>query len=209
MSDSDEILYPIAESFYSVQGEGVWSGAAAYFVRFFGCSVKCEWCDSKYAWNGSPTRTASVSDLVLEVVKSGAERVVLTGGEPCMYDLNPLVDAFLENGIKTHLETSGAFEISASDKISWVALSPKLFSPPRESSFARADEIKLIVSSECDIDAYLDFLPLAKNAKCVWLHPEWSRHSDKKLLEFITEFVKARGGIFRAGWQMHKNYFVR
>jgi organic radical activating enzyme len=203
--------YPIAESFFSVQGEGCHCGRRAYFIRLFGCSVRCKWCDSKSAWNGMPTEIKSAEELADEAKKSGAEFVVITGGEPCMHNLLPLLACLAERGIMAHLETSGVCKIDEAEgsKFSWVALSPKLFHKPLKESLARADELKLIVSDLSEMDEYSELVKDASNVKWIWLHPEWSKATDTKLLNGLCEFVKQNGGKYRVGWQMHKCYFVR
>ena len=170
-------LYPLSERFFSIQGEGLHCGRAAYFIRLFGCNVRCPWCDSKYAWNGEPSESLPVSELAADAAQSGAKMAVITGGEPCMFGLAPLVEGLKSAGIAAHLETSAT--------------------------------IKLTISEPSDMPRYDEILSFAKNARAVWLHPEWSRAGDRALLDFICRTVKSRGEIFRAGWQMHKNYFAR
>ena len=202
--------YPIAETFLSFQGEGAHCGRRAFFIRLFGCPVRCPWCDSVHAWRGNPPRFAGVGELVAEVAASRAEIVVLTGGEPCVHDVLPLVAALNARGIGVHLETSGVLDIpeSADVRFAWVALSPKLFKLPLEKSLLRADELKLILSDISELERYLEIAQVAKNAKWIWLEPEWSKASDRVLLGKIVDFVKDNGGRFRAGWQVHKNYFT-
>lgn len=202
--------YPIAETFLSFQGEGAHCGRRAFFIRLFGCPVRCPWCDSVYAWRGNPPRSACVDELVAEVLASRAEMVVLTGGEPCIHDVLPLVAALNAHNIAVHLETSGVLDIPESPdaRFSWVALSPKLFRLPLEKSLLRADELKLILSDISELERYLEIAKKAQNAEWIWLEPEWSKASYKALLGGIVDFVKREGGRFRAGWQVHKNYFT-
>ncbi len=203
-------LYPLSERFFSIQGEGLHCGRAAYFIRLFGCNVRCPWCDSKYAWNGEPSESLPVSELAADAAQSGAKMAVITGGEPCMFGLAPLVEGLKSAGIAAHLETSATLPLDESEAaFDWVAASPKLFARAEPSVVARADEIKLTISEPSDMPRYDEILSFAKNARAVWLHPEWSRAGDRALLDFICRTVKSRGGIFRAGWQMHKNYFAR
>ncbi len=204
-------LYPIAETFFSIQGEGCHAGRRAYFARLFGCNVKCRWCDSRTAWEGLPDRRMSESEIAAEAAASLAEFAVITGGEPCMHDMRPLLSALSSVNVAAHLETSGTLRIdeSGDSRFDWVAVSPKLFAPPLESSLARADELKFIVSDLRELGEYENFYPAALNAKSVWIHPVWSGISDPDLLEGICEFVKSKGGKYRAGWQMHKCYFAR
>ena len=169
-------MLPIHEQFYTFQGEGAHAGRAAYFIRTFGCPVHCPWCDSAGTWHTDyiPDKVErfAVDTLVAEVVKTKAEFVVVTGGEPAIHDLAPLVDALHKIGRAVHLETSGAF--------------------------------KIIVDQDGAIPEYVNVI--GRTNKPVWLHPEWSKHSDIVKLDTITEWVKAKGAPYRAGWQMHKNY---
>lgn len=202
--------YPVAEHFLSVQGEGCHMGRRAYFVRMFGCNVKCPWCDSKTAWQGNPAGEMSAGKILESAETSRAEIVVITGGEPCIHDLAPLLKLLNSAGLKVHLETSGTLPIVESDsaRFDWIALSPKIFHPPLVETLLRADELKLIVSSPVELDAYSRIVS-ASRASSIWLHPEWSRAEDKSLLKALSDFVAKNGNPFRLGWQLHKNFFVR
>ena len=203
--------YPVSETFLSFQGEGLHIGRKAFFVRMFGCTVKCPWCDSKYAWQGKPEFVKSNVQLAQEAYSSGAEIAIITGGEPCLHNLEPLLAEMSAKNIACHLETSGTLRITESIglEFAWVALSPKLFALPTDENLKRADELKMIVSDVGELPLYEDIAKKATNAQCLWLEPEWSKASDKNLLQAIADFVVSRGGKYRAGWQMHKNYFVR
>ena len=198
--------YRVAESFLSFQGEGLFAGRKAFFIRLFGCNVKCPWCDSKYAWSNTARESASADELAERAAAAGAEMAVITGGEPCLQDLRGLVAALRAAKIAAHLETSGTLEMPDVD---WVALSPKLFCPPLGENVARADELKMIVSSPDELEKYAEIAESAQRAQALWLEPEWSKSGDKHLLAAISDFVISRGGKYRCGWQMHKNYFVR
>lgn len=205
------VKYPLAETFVSVQGEGVHMGRKAYFVRLFGCTVRCPWCDSKSAWNGSPVSRTGADEIALAASECSPEFAVITGGEPCIHNLLPLLEKFAEAKVAVHLETSGTLEIRerGDARFSWVTVSPKLFCPPLDSSLRRADELKFIVSDLSELESYARFADSAPNAKSVWLHPEWGGRKDRELLDGLSAFVVSRGGRYRLGWQMHKCYNVR
>lgn len=199
-------MLPIHEQFYTFQGEGSHAGRAAYFIRTFGCPVHCPWCDSAGTWHPDyiPEKIErwKPEALVAEVAKTRAEFVVVTGGEPAIHDLAPLVDALHGIGRDAHLETSGAFPIKGD--FDWITLSPKRWKLPLADNIERADEFKIIVDRDGAIEEYADVIGATK--KPVWLHPEWSLHADSATLDAITAWVKAHGAPFRAGWQMHKHY---
>jgi organic radical activating enzyme len=199
-------MLPIHEQFYTFQGEGIHAGRAAYFIRTFGCPVHCPWCDSAGTWHPDyiPEKIERIAPkaLAAEVAKTSAEFVVVTGGEPAIHNLAPLVDALHAIDQKVHLETSGAFEIKGA--FDWITLSPKRWKLPLAENLVRADEFKIIVDREGAIEEYAEII--GNISKPIWLHPEWSKHNDPDTLDMITEWIKAHGAPYRAGWQMHKHY---
>ena len=119
--------YPLMEAFTTLQGEGKFTGTPAYFIRLAGCDVGCSWCDVKESWPADEYPNLTTDEIVKGALDSGLKTVVITGGEPCMYDLSELTQALKSEGINVHLETSGAHPIiGASD---WITLSPKKFKP--------------------------------------------------------------------------------
>jgi organic radical activating enzyme len=203
-------LYPVNETFLSWQGEGVHMGRKAFFIRLQGCPVKCTWCDSASTWHPNYVpkniRKASANELANEAKESKPDFVVITGGEPCIHDLVPLLSALKSVPLDIHLETCGAFTIPES--FSWVTLSPKWAKLPTVEALARADEVKLIIESVDSAEKWTQQVGGTWAAKHVWLHPEWSRRADSSILKAITDFVKEKGAPFRAGWQVHKPYLA-
>lgn len=206
--------YPVNERFVTFQGEGVHMGRSAFFVRLHGCPVHCPWCDSAGTWHPDwvPKDVKKMTSLEIagEAVAEHTDMVVITGGEPTVYNLNDLVLTLREKDLNVHLETSGAFPITG--LLDWITLSPKKWAPPIEESINLADEYKIIVEHPDDIHFYYEMLverglPLtAKNP--IWLHPEWSHRGDPAVLAAIAKAATIGGGVFRAGWQLHKLYQV-
>jgi len=203
-------LYPVNETFLSWQGEGVHMGRKAFFIRLQGCPVKCTWCDSASTWHPQYVpkniRKATADELAKEAAESKPDFVVLTGGEPCVHDLVPLVNALKAVKLKVHLETCGAYPIP--EGLDWVTVSPKWAKLPVAESLAKADEVKLIIEAVDSAQKWTAAVGGAWLAKSVWLHPEWSRRADSSILKAITDFVKANGAPYRAGWQVHKPYMA-
>lgn len=204
--------YPVHERFYTWQGEGVHLGRAAYFVRLYGCPQECPWCDSAGTWHAG-YRPDKVQLLSAQDIAACVERespagavVVVTGGEPILFDLAPVVNELQALRRKVHLETSGIAELRGD--LDWVTLSPKPFGQlPLPSVVARADEVKIIVHDVADIEAGLETLAGLRDEAVIWLHPEWSkaRERDASVLNAITRAVKENPRL-RAGYQMHKLY---
>ncbi len=177
--------YPVMEHFYSIQGEGVHTGQAAYFIRLAGCDVDCWWCDVKDSRDASRYLRVSTTDLVQSAKESGAAFAVITGGEPLLYDLKPLTTGLHKAGLRIHLETSGSSPLQG--KFDWVTLSPKRFKEPLEEIFPYVDELKVVVLNRKDLE-YAE-----KNAeKCSddtkkLLQPEWKTPESVPL---IIDYVK-------------------
>ena len=123
MTNSQHTILPVVEDFYTIQGEGFYAGRAAYFIRLAGCDVACPWCDTRQAWSANAGTPTNIDDLVQHANGQGAKIVVVTGGEPCMHQLEPLTQTIHATGMRAHLETSGVYAISGD--WDWIALSPK------------------------------------------------------------------------------------
>lgn len=161
------------EHFYTLQGEGMHSGRAAYFIRLGGCDVGCVWCDVKDSWDAAAHPLLSVQDIVAHASAHPGRIAVITGGEPAMHDLNPLCDALHEAGFRVHIETSGAHPIRGS--IDWITLSPKKFKFPLEENLPLADELKVVVFNKSDfLWAEQHAAKAGKDCK-LYLQPEWDK----------------------------------
>ncbi|HDC4321357.1 7-carboxy-7-deazaguanine synthase QueE [Aeromonas hydrophila] len=181
--------YPINEIFQTIQGEGVFTGLPAIFVRLQGCPVGCPWCDTRHTWVVDPAREVGVqavldcsnesdgwSKMSTEQILASfqqlgyqARHVVITGGEPCLYDLQDLSTALIEAGYQVQIETSGTSEIQTHEQ-TWVTVSPKINMkgglPVLVSALERANEIKHPVATERhveELDALLATARLREN----------------------------------------------
>jgi organic radical activating enzyme len=184
-------------------------GQSAYFVRFYGCPLKCKWCDSAGTWHKDwvPRHINKLDESeIYNLFVSNFSFLVLTGGEPTIFDLNPLTNYIKQrSNIPIHIETSGAFQIKG--EIDWVTLSPKWDKLPLSENLERANEIKIIVENEESIDKWMNSINI-KSSTPIWLHPEWSQRNNIKVLNSISNYVKRFGKNFRAGCQLHKLYNV-
>ena len=133
-------MLPLMEAFYTIQGEGFHSGKSAYFLRIGGCDVGCHWCDVKESWDAALHPPTHIKKMQEEMSLFSVETVVVTGGEPLMWDMNPLTDLLHKKGLQVHIETSGAYPLSGS--FDWICLSPKKTMPPKAELLSEADELK-------------------------------------------------------------------
>ncbi len=184
-SESNGKYLPVMEEFYSIQGEGFNTGTAAYFIRIGGCDVCCEWCDIKESWNSELFPLTDVDDIVKRAKTFPAKAVLITGGEPLLYDLDYLCDELKKQNIKLFLETSGSLFLSGN--WDWICLSAKKNSPPLNENFQRADELKVIISDESDF-AWAEINARLVKSDCVlYLQPEWSR--SEEMMQVIVDYI--------------------
>jgi len=187
------------EVFSSIQGEGYHQGRAAHFIRLGGCDVGCTWCDVKESWDAERHPQVPVEKLVKSVGGHKSNMVIITGGEPVMYNLDALCKRLKKESLSLHLETSGAYPLTG--EWDWICLSPKKFKPPTESILKRADELKVIVYNHHDFKWAASFAnKISENCK-LFLQPEWSR--EKKMLPYIIDFVKSNPK-WQISLQIHK-----
>jgi organic radical activating enzyme len=190
---------PLMESFYSMQGEGAYSGSAAYFLRLGGCDVGCFWCDVKDSWDMEAHPKVEVSQMVELCQKSGTEVVIITGGEPLMHNLDELTEALQDAGLKTHLETSGVHPLTGS--WDWICFPPKKFKAPLPGIYDQADELKIVVYNKHDLRWAEEHGGKVNNECKLYLQPEWDRRdvSEPMILNYIRQNPKWRLSI-----QSHK-----
>ncbi len=182
----DVLSLPVMESFYTIQGEGFHQGKAAFFIRIAGCDVGCVWCDVKESWEASDHTIVTTDHLLAQTKVHNSKIVVITGGEPLMYDLDYLTENLQTNGFQTHLETSGAYQMSGN--WNWVCVSPKKFKAPTKESLEQADELKVVVYNTSDFKWAESFEhKIPPDCKRL-LQPEWSKQ--KEMMPLIIEYVK-------------------
>jgi len=191
-------LLPLMEAFYTLQGEGYHKGSAAYFIRVGGCDVGCHWCDVKESWNPELHPPTAV-DKIIASAKEYSSVVVVTGGEPLMWNMDPLIQGLKLLSMKTHIETSGAYPLSG--LWDWFCLSPKKNKAPEPEAYKIADELKMIIHN---LD---DFRFAEEEAKKVgsdcklYLQPEWSKR--EKMIPLIVDYVM-KNTQWKVSLQTHK-----
>lgn len=179
-------LLPLMEEFYTIQGEGYNTGKAAYFIRIGGCDVGCHWCDVKESWDASVHPLTQSNTIIDHVLESKTPAVVVTGGEPLIYNLDYLTARLKEQKIQTFIETSGAYPLSG--YWDWICLSPKKTMPPKEENFKAAHELKIIVFNKHDFIWAEEQAAKVSEDCYLYLQPEWSKRNE--ITPMIVEYVK-------------------
>ncbi len=210
----------VNELFATIQGEATWVGTPSTFIRLQGCPVGCAWCDTKHTWpanekkrisapemlgktDAAPTWSAmSDSEIMVAALSLTPRHFVVTGGEPCVYDLSGLTKKLQSTGT-VQVETSGTHEIKVSEK-TWVTVSPKIGMSGgfavRGDAMRRANEIKFPVQSTRDITVLADLLDhYPSDGRVVWLQPV---SQDDTATKLCLEVCQLTG--WRISLQLHK-----
>ncbi len=195
----DGKFLPVVEEFYTLQGEGFHTGKAAYFLRLGGCDVGCSWCDSRFSWNPDIHPVVSCDVIIRNIIDSGTDSAVITGGEPLMWNLDYLCEGLKNKKINTFIETSGAYPLSGN--WDWICLSPKKNSPPVNEIYKIADELKVIIQDKNDFEWAEKYKTLVNKTCRLYLQPEWSRF--EIIIPEIVEYVK-KNPEWRVSLQVHK-----
>ena len=191
-------MLPLMEEFYTIQGEGYHTGKAAYFIRVGGCDVGCHWCDVKESWNAE-LHPPTLANRIVEHAKKYSDTVVITGGEPLMWSMDYLTKKLQQNGIKTHIETSGAYSFSGI--WDWFCLSPKKTKLPLKEVYKEADELKIIIFNKSDFKFAEDQAAKVGSNCELFLEPEWSKK--EKMTELIVDYVM-KNPKWKISLQTHK-----
>lgn len=195
----ESINLPLVEDFYTLQGEGRYAGQAAYFIRLGGCDVGCRWCDAKFTWNADKFEQTPVEVIVERATSYPARNIVITGGEPTLYDLGALTSQLRERGMRIFIETSGTNPLVG--HFDWVCLSPKRQQEPVNENFGKADELKVIISSLDDI-SFAERCAERVGEDCLlYLQPEWSVRKD--MMPVVIDYAMAHPR-WRVSLQSHK-----
>lgn len=185
-TQGEGLALPLVEQFYTIQGEGFHTGKAAYFIRIGGCDIGCRWCDSKVSWSPGIHKMVPVEEIVQKVLDTPAKSVVVTGGEPTLYNLVPLSKMLQENKIETFIETSGAYPLTG--HWDWICLSPKRNVHPHPSIYKKANELKVIIYEDADFDWAEQCATHISNKCLMFLQPEWSRFAIN--MDKIVDYAK-------------------
>lgn len=190
---------PVLEEFYTIQGEGFNSGKAAYFVRLGGCDLACRWCDSKESWVPRLDQFVKINDIIDRVRHTTADTIVVTGGEPLIYNFNRFTELSRQAGITTMIETSGAHEFSG--VWDWICVSPKKQMPPLPEFYQLANELKVVIFDETDLE-WAEKCSQKVSGRCeLYLQPEWSQF--KRTGDMVVDYVK-KNPKWKISVQMHK-----
>lgn len=190
---------PVMEHFATLQGEGFHSGKSAYFIRTGGCDVGCHWCDVKESWDAKDHPELGIEAIVDASGLANSDIVVVTGGEPTMYDLAPLTRQLKAAGKQIHLETSGVYPLTG--RWDWITFSPKKFKAPHPGIYKEAHELKVVIFHKSDLSFAEEHASLVSEDCKLFLQPEWSKRAT--MMPLIVEYIQ-RNPKWTISLQTHK-----
>ena len=176
---------PVMESFYTIQGEGFHKGKASYFIRIGGCDVGCHWCDVKESWDAAAHPIISTKEIIDEAIKY-SDTIVITGGEPLMWDMTLLTTGLKSKNKIIHIETSGAYKLTGD--WDWICLSPKKRMNPLAEFYNVANELKVIVYNKDDLKFAEEQAKKVNSNTHLYLQPEWDNR--EKMMPIMVDYVK-------------------
>ena len=194
------LSWKVNEIFYSVQGEGAHTGMPAVFLRLSGCTMGCDFCDTKYAFSGG--KEMNSLQILVALAEFPCKTVVITGGEPAEQNLSGLISALKSAGHTVHLETNGAHDCDVT-QADFVCVSPKKY--VSEEMLKKADVIKLVVSQTTDLEDLKKYYNYENEKTSVFLQPESNKQENIDLcVKLVKEHPSARLSV-----QLHKLINVR
>jgi len=142
-------MLKVTTIFYSVQGEATNTGVPSIFIRLFGCNLECSFCDDLLHTDKYTDYT--YEDVFKEIKQYPGNNIIITGGEPSIYDLNAFITFLQEHGYTVSIETNG-FKFENIQKANWITYSPKDWNSIHKTGF---NELKCIVNTETDLQPLL------------------------------------------------------
>lgn len=196
-------MLPVMEHFYTIQGEGFHAGRAAYFIRLAGCDVGCHWCDVKESWDASLHPVLEMEELAQTAAKH-CKTIIITGGEPLMWNLEFLTKKLKELGCTIHIETSGSHPLSG--HLDWITLSPKKVKQPLPEVYKKANELKMVIFNNHDFKFAEEQAAKVSENCLLYLQSEWSKRETNypKITNYILENPQWRSSV-----QTHKYLDIR
>jgi len=191
------MTYQVNEIFTSIQGEGRLAGKPATFIRLQGCTVGCEWCDTKYTWEKGGTKMTT--GTILGMIKTS--HVVVTGGEPTMYNLDELFYRLHTVGKYIQLETSGQRWFKGDLLPDWITWSPKErlnWRAPKQY-YGLSDEVKWVVDENLTLQTVMQLYRRLNNTIPFVFMPEGCPPRPE-MVEKVLEWLQYDNGRYSNQW---------
>jgi len=188
-------MLKVSSIFYSIQGEGAHAGYANIFVRLYGCNLTCDFCDDEL--HKTTMEEMHYQEVYDRIQGYPAKNIIITGGEPSIYNLNAFISFLKEKGYYVSIETNG-YNFSNIAKADWVTYSPKDWDNVRKEGF---DELKCIVDKHSPVEKLLKI----ETEKEIFIQPQNYMHEpNMENVHFCVKLVEQYPQKFRLSIQLHK-----
>lgn len=191
----------VVEIFNSIEGEGKRAGLLCTFVRFAGCNLRCNYCDTKYSYDLDQCEDLSIKEIIDCIAQYKTKRITLTGGEPLLQDdISELIDQLIELGYEINVETNGAVDIKPfvreSDKLFFTMDYKSKSSGMNGSMISEnffylkdTDVLKYVVQNRNDLDDMrLHLLKLKNRAFITYVSPVWECIEPRDIVNYMKEY---------------------
>jgi len=187
-------MLKVVEIFYSIQGEGAHVGVPSIFIRLYGCNLSCGFCDELL--HKGEYESFSFDEVLGRIKAYPSMNVIITGGEPSIYDLNGFIEFLQAHMYTVSVETNG-YNFSNIVSANWITYSPKDWDLIEKFGF---DEIKFVVGKNSLVEKIVEF----KSYKPIFVQPQNNADSpNKENVQFCVDFVKSHPQ-FILSVQLHK-----
>lgn len=185
----------VVEIFKSIDGEGIRAGFPVTFIRLFGCNLRCSYCDSLYACDGTGYSDMTIEGILTEVYKLGCRRITLTGGEPLIHkDAKKLIAALITDGFEVNIETNGSIPVgdvmfsnvilTVDYKCPTSGMESKMHMTNLER-LRDKDVLKFVVGSREDLDVCRRLRKFTKAQ--IFISPVFGKIEPKEIVEYMLE----------------------
>lgn len=208
------MTYNIVEIFHSIEGEGKRAGQSATFIRLAGCNLRCSYCDTTYAMDGTFTEM-TLDEIITQVKSKNIPRVTITGGEPLLTkNVNKLLQELLKSDIDVNIETNGSIDIAnfaeEHDKNLFFTMDYKLPSSgetnkmhiPNFNKLAEKDVLKFVISDEHDVEHMINFLRTLKSNPQIYIGAVFGKYNLQNLVAAILKYPELKNATLQL--QLHK-----
>ncbi len=198
----------INEIFYSIQGEGKWTGFPNIFIRTTGCNLRCSYCDTKYAYEQGIEKT--IQEITKEIKKYNCKKICITGGEPLLQeDTIELIKHLLNFKYSVIVETNGSLKIDSLKDKKKLIISLDIKTPSskmHEKMFlkninilTKKDQIKFIITNKKDFEFAKKIIHKFKPKCDVFFQPVWKTNSERLAKWILEDNLEVKLGL-----QIHK-----
>ncbi len=194
----------INEIFYSIQGEGNWTGFPNIFIRTSGCNLRCTYCDTKYAYNSY--KEMKIKEIINDIKKYNCNYICITGGEPLIHkEIIDLINNLIRHSYKISIETNGSIDIKPLSNIKSLMISLDIKCPSSNMTekmlyqnifyLKKQDQIKFVIKDLKDYNFAKKILQKNKINSTIFFQPVWGTDPNKLINWILKDNLNVKLGL--------------